>query len=209
MSSTMYIEVGGQIAEIEIPETGHEDDGPWESLAAAYPLSYDHIDEEMVVPTYGGAPHADYGFGPESDADLALWILDGGQEIYRYELQISEGVTITIDRLNGDHIERGTVIWWNRGKKMDVDLTPKDVLKLRLGANPISEGWGNGRGRRICLEQADDIEVEVERKEVTAYKRVRRGGRTLLIYIGEECEKIGVGYGDWVEVTIRKAERHD
>lgn len=43
-------------------------------------------------------------------------------------------------------------------------------------------------------------------ESVTAYKRVRSGGRTLLIYVREECEEIGATYGDWVKVTISKAD---
>lgn len=43
-------------------------------------------------------------------------------------------------------------------------------------------------------------------ESVTSYKRVRTGGRTLLIYVREECEELGVTYGDWVKVTISKAD---
>lgn len=43
---------------------------------------------------------------------------------------------------------------------------------------------------------------------VTAYKQIRTSGRTLIVYVKEECDQLGIGYGDWVEVTVRKAERH-
>lgn len=130
MTYELYIEIDGRIAEISIPEYEGSDWDVWQCLADAFPSAYDLIDEDMVVPTYGGAPEPDARFGEGDAAELADWI-----------------------------VER----------------------KRRSGSVPES---------------------------VTAYKQIRTSGRTLIVYVKEECDRLGIGYGDWVEVTVRKAERH-
>lgn len=46
-------------------------------------------------------------------------------------------------------------------------------------------------------------------RSIKTYKQVRRGGRTYVVYIGDECKKLDIGYGDWIEIEIRKAEEDD
>jgi len=46
-------------------------------------------------------------------------------------------------------------------------------------------------------------------KKVTSYKRIRSGGKSLVVYVAEECRKLDIGYGDWVKVTIEPADPDD
>lgn len=46
-------------------------------------------------------------------------------------------------------------------------------------------------------------------RSIKTYKQVRRGGGTYVVYIGDECRKLGIEYGDWIEIEIRKAEEDE
>lgn len=177
----MYIEVNGKIAKIELPETGDEDDGYWESLAAGYPNAYDLIDEKMVVPdcTVGGW---DAAFGEGDDDALVAWI--------EKEKTASEGWCITVDGkpdLDGEDMVFGT----ESEAIAFIDSCPcYDGLGERVKAEP----WKLYKQERSVPES------------VTAYKRIRTSGRTLIVYVKEECDQLGIGYGDYVKIEIRRAD---
>lgn len=42
--------------------------------------------------------------------------------------------------------------------------------------------------------------------KITATKKVRTSGHSLVLFVTEECEMIDAGRGDIVEVTIKKVE---
>ena len=51
------------------------------------------------------------------------------------------------------------------------------------------------------------MERQSSTNEVTTTKRIVKHGNTLGVNLREETDWIGVGYGDLVEVTIKKKER--
>ena len=50
-------------------------------------------------------------------------------------------------------------------------------------------------------------QVEQIMDKITATKKVRMQGNSLVVFVSEECKMIGVERGDIVDVTIEKKEK--
>lgn len=70
----------GAVAWVTMPDPEPDGDDIWGPLEAAFPRSYDLIDEGMIVPGYVARMRPDAVFrAPGDDEALASWIMEGSE----------------------------------------------------------------------------------------------------------------------------------
>lgn len=134
----------GRIARLKLADG----EDVWDEIGEAFPVSYFIIDDEMLLPD--GDYEWDEGFIPGEDVDLSGWILVGET----YDGELSDGAHIHAERRW--HI--AIVTWPEKGYEQSISITPREFIDLAMGADPIADGWEDGCGRRVCIENAREVE---------------------------------------------------
>lgn len=120
----IYVErKDGKIARVEIPDGG---DDLWRDIGKFWPISYDYIDEGMIVP--GDVSRWDISFnlddGPDGDMYLAKWAL-GGHCIVEDMRKYGMGVIFKVPREDWATIfSEGEFDEWDQGRDMHHPVQP-------------------------------------------------------------------------------------